>query len=44
MALLTIVHFGGLVFGHVYQIISAHNHPAGNAGMLLALTVIELGR
>lgn len=39
--LFTIVYFGGLVFGHVHQIVSTHNYAAGNAGLLLALTVIE---
>ena len=37
----TTIYFVGLVFGHVHQIVSTGNWAAGNAGALLALTVLQ---
>ncbi|WP_312239614.1 DUF6790 family protein [Pantoea sp.] len=35
------IEFTGLAYGHFHQILSAGNYHAGNAGLLLGLTIIQ---
>ena len=41
VVLLVTMEFVGLVYGHLNQMLSAGNHAPGNAGILLALTVVH---
>jgi uncharacterized membrane protein len=41
IVIFVVVFYAGLTYGHVREIVSAGNFAAGNAGLLLALTILQ---